>query len=134
MHAAPMTVALLLACTTLATCQDPSDTPYRTAVAPAEVRSLDDITSTERKTKGKQRERADLGLRFGAPRLGGLEVQTVVPRSPGANEGMLPGDIVRGIGRTQVRDAEDLDIALGLLEVGKTVPLVVKRPGIRREV
>ncbi len=129
-----MTVALLLVCTGLAACQDPNDTPYRTAVAPAEVRSLDDITSAERKTKGKQRERADLGLRFGAPRLGGLEVQSVVPRSPGADEGMLPGDIVRGIGRTQVRDAEDLDIALGLLEVGKTVPLVVKRPGIRREV
>jgi len=124
----------LLAQTAPAPQAQADDTPYHTAAVPPNARAVGDLAATAKKGKGKQRERADLGLRFGVPRLGGLEVQTVVPRGPGAAEGLLPGDIVRGIGRTQVRDAEDLDLALGLLEVGKEVPLVVKRPGIRREV
>ncbi len=124
-----------LALTALVAAQDPvADTPYQTATVPRTARSLDELAVATRKAEGKQRERADLGLRFGGPRLGGLEVQTTVPRGPAADEGLLAGDIVRAIGRTQVRDAEDLDVALGLLEVGRPVQLVVKRPGVRREV
>jgi M6 family metalloprotease-like protein len=123
-----------LACLALALAQDPDDTPFRIEVLPKAVRAAEDLASPVRKAEGKVRERAELGARFGAPRSGGLEVQSIVPRGPAADEGVLPGDVVKSIGRTQVRDAEDLEVALGLLEVGKSVPLVIKRPGIRREV
>lgn len=134
-----MSLLLLAALTSILAAQDPpqdppQDTPFQTASVPQGVRTVDEMVAAARKAEGKQRERGDLGLRFGGPRLGGLEVQTVVPRGPAAAEGLLTGDIVRVIGRTQVHDAEDLDVALGLLQVGRPVQVIVKRPGVRREV
>lgn len=105
-----------------------------TDVVPADVRTVETLAAATGKGAGRQRQRADLGIRFGAPRQGGLEVQTVVPGGPAAREGLLTGDIVRAIGRTAVHDAEDLELATGLLRVGQKVRLAVKRPGVRREV
>jgi M6 family metalloprotease-like protein len=100
---------------------------------PADIKTIDTLKGIEVKP-GKQRERASIGIRFGNVGMKGAEIQSVDPGSPAANEGLLTGDFVRSIGRYKLNDIEDVEKALASLRVGEAVPLVVRRPGVRREI
>jgi M6 family metalloprotease-like protein len=100
---------------------------------PADLKTVETLKAFEPKTTGPKKLRPVLGIRFGAYRKTGAEVQSVEPGSPAAAEGLLPGDLVRMIGRYRIDEAEDLENALGALRVGSPVQLSVRRPAVKRE-
>jgi S1-C subfamily serine protease len=63
----------------------------------------------------------------------GLLIMSVEPNAPGAGAGLLVGDILVGIEGDPVRDAEDLQRALGPERVGANVRLQLIRGGARHE-
>lgn len=63
----------------------------------------------------------------------GLLIISVEPNTPGAGAGLLVGDILVGIEGAPIRDAEDLQRALGPERVGATVRLQLIRGGARHE-
>ena len=99
---------------------------------PPDLKTIETLTGVV--SKGPAKLRPVLGIRFGAFRQGSAEIQTTDPGSPAAQAGLLPGDLVRQIGRFRVTDADDLERALAGLRVGEPVQLSVKRPGVRRDV
>ncbi|MEI6129029.1 MAG: M6 family metalloprotease domain-containing protein [Planctomycetota bacterium] len=104
-----------------------------TEVLPPQLKTVETLKVIATKA-GKAREHAVLGIRFGAFRSNGAEVQSVDPGSPAANAGLLTGDFVRSIGRYKLGDVEDLEKALASLRVNDPVVVSVRRPGVRREV
>ena len=63
------------------------------------------------------------------PSAHGILVATVVPGGPAAEGGMLDADVIVSIAGQITRDLQGLREALGKLEAGKTVPIVVLRDG-----
>lgn len=63
----------------------------------------------------------------------GLLIVSVEPNTPGAGAGLLVGDILVGIEGAPIRDAQDLQRALGPERVGVTVRLQLIRGGVRHE-
>lgn len=63
----------------------------------------------------------------------GLLIVSVEPNTPGAGAGLLVGDILVGIEGAPIRDAEDLQRALGPERVGASVRLQLIRGGARHE-
>lgn len=63
----------------------------------------------------------------------GLLIISVEPNTPGADAGLLVGDILVGIEDAPVRGAEDLQRALSPERVGATVRLQLVRGGARHE-
>jgi len=101
---------------------------------PADLKTVETLKAYEPKVTGPKRLRPVLGIRFGAYRRNGAEILSVEPGSPAAAEGLLPGDLVRSIGRYRIDEAEDLENALASLRVGTAVQLFVRRPAVKREV
>ncbi|MBK7644788.1 MAG: M6 family metalloprotease domain-containing protein [Planctomycetes bacterium] len=101
---------------------------------PGDLKTIETLKAYEPKVAGPKKLRPVLGIRFGAYRKTGAEVLSVEPGSPAAAEGILPGDLVRMIGRYRIDEAEDLENALGALRVGNPVQLNVRRPAVKREV
>src|SRR5258707_4660595 len=100
---------------------------------PGDLKTVETLKIYEAKTTGPKRQHPVLGIRFGAYRKNGAEILSVEPGSPAAAEGLLPGDLVRMIGRYRIDEAEDLENALASLRVGSPVQLFVKRPAVKRE-
>ena len=108
--------------------------PQTTSELPADLKTVETLKAFEAKANGPKKLRPVLGIRFGAYRKTGAEVLSVDPGSPAAAEGILPGDLVRLIGRYRIDEAEDLENALASLRVGAPVQLNVRRPAVKREV
>ena len=106
--------------------------PYVTAELPADVQTVETLKAFVGKP-GPRRLRPVLGMRFSTYRASGAEILGVDPGSPAAAEGLLPGDLVRSIGRYRIDEAEDMEKALAALKVGEPVQLAVRRPGVRRD-
>ncbi len=64
----------------------------------------------------------------------GAVVVAVAPGSPAATAGITPGDVVVGIGATEVHRMLDLAAAVQRLDVGSVTQLTVERDGGRRMV
>src|ERR1043166_3258391 len=75
---------------------------------PGDLKTVETLKAVETKP-GPKRLRPVLGIRFGAYRKTGAEIAGVEPGSPAAGEGLLPGDLVRMIGRYRIDDAEDVE-------------------------
>lgn len=60
---------------------------------------------------------------------GGVVVREVVPGSPAAQAGVLPGDVLTMIGSTPVKSAKAFESAVGKLKDGASVPLRLIRRG-----
>jgi len=105
-----------------------------TSEVPADLKTVETLKAYEPKATGPKKLRPVLGIRFGAYRKTGAEVLSVEPGSPAAAEGILPGDLVRMIGRYHIDEAEDLENALAALRVGAPVQLNIRRPAVKREV
>jgi serine protease Do len=60
---------------------------------------------------------------------GGVLVRTVVPGSPAAEAGILPGDVITLIGSSPVKNTAAFDKAVKKLEEGDSVPLRLIRRG-----
>ncbi len=101
--------------------------------AAADLKTVETLKAFEPKGGGPKRLRPSLGIRFGAYRSAGAEIQALDPGSPAAAEGLLPGDVVRVIGNVRIVDAEDLEIALGALRIGVPITLTVRRPAVKRD-
>lgn len=56
-------------------------------------------------------------------------VDEVVPDSPAATQGILPGDAITMIGSTPIRNVADFDKAVAQLEPGQSIPLRLNRRG-----
>ncbi len=110
------------------------ESPRVATVLPSGLKTVETLTAFEPKGSGPERLRPSLGLRFGTYLPAGVEVRAVTPGSPAAAGGLLPGDVVRSIGRYRIGEAEDLERALASLRVGVAVPIGVRRPAVRREV
>jgi S1-C subfamily serine protease len=67
----------------------------------------------------------ELGLSIPPP---GAVVLAVAPRSAAERAGLKPGDLVKELGGTPVRDAADLQIRLALLRTGEVAEFAVSRP------
>jgi S1-C subfamily serine protease len=63
----------------------------------------------------------------------GLLIISVEPNTPGAGAGLLVGDILIGLEGVAIRDADDLQRALGPERVGASVRLQLIRGGARHE-
>src|SRR5258708_3238950 len=109
------------------------DVQQTTSELPADLKTVETLKAYEPKTTGPKRLRPVLGIRFGAYRKTGAEILSLEPGSPAAAEGLLPGDLVRMIGRYRINEAEDLENALPSLRGGQSGPLFVKGPGVKRE-
>ncbi len=123
---------LLLLCAGFARPLD--ELPRTTSELPADLKTVETLKAYEPRTSGPKKLRPALGIRFGAFRSAGAEIASVEPGSPAANEGLLPGDLVRMLGRYKLAEAEDLENALASLRVGTAVQLNVRRPAVKREV
>lgn len=66
--------------------------------------------------------------------LGGALVASVVPTSPAAKAGLVPGVVIRSFDGKDIRRSDDLPWLASTAGIGKTVPLVVEERGKRREV
>lgn len=100
---------------------------------PNDLKTVETLKAYEPKATGPKKLRAVLGVRFGAYRASGAEILSLEPGSPAAAEGLLPGDLVRMIGRYRIGEAEDLENALASLRVGSPVTLFVRRPAVKHE-
>jgi serine protease DegQ len=61
--------------------------------------------------------------------LAGAVVREVDPQSAAERAGLKPGDLVKELGGTPVRNGADLRIRLALLRAGEVAELAVWRPG-----
>jgi M6 family metalloprotease-like protein len=116
----------------LSTAARAQDVPFATAELPADVLTVDTMKTVVVKP-GAARLKPVLGMRFSSYRAAGAEILSVDPGSPAADGGLLPGDLVRSIGRYRIDEAEDMEKALASLKVGEPVPLAVRRPGVHRD-
>ena len=71
----------------------------------------------------------DLAEAFGVDIAQGAVVTQVVPGSPAASAGLLPGDVIVGVDGTSIRNAADLRNKIGLRRVGDRVDLTLVREG-----
>jgi len=76
----------------------------------------------------------ELAQRFGVQSDEGVVVTEVRPDSPAAMAGLAPGDVIREVNRTPVRDLDDVDRGLQRGTDPKTVLLRVEREGSQRYV
>ena len=125
----PVLLALPLLCAL-----SPQEVQQFATELPGDLKTVETLKPYEAKATGPKRQRPVLGIRFGAYRKTGAEISSVEPGSPVAAEGLLPGDLVRRIGRYRIDEAEDLENALASLRVGSPVQLSVRRPAVKREV
>jgi serine protease Do len=72
---------------------------------------------------------AALAAEIGLPGLMGARVTALTPGSPAEAARLQPGDVILEIDGTKVEDDLHLINLVGLLGVGKTVPLVIFRDG-----
>ncbi|MCP4003218.1 MAG: PDZ domain-containing protein [bacterium] len=73
----------------------------------------------------------DLARRYGIPaNVSGLVIRRVIPRSPAANSGLRPGDVILGINRDRIEDRVAFRRAVTKLRGRPQVLLTVKR-GLR---
>jgi serine protease Do len=72
---------------------------------------------------------AALAAEIGLPGLMGARVTALTPGSPAETARLQPGDVILEIDGTKVEDDLHLINLVGLLGVGKTVPLVIFRDG-----
>ncbi len=56
-------------------------------------------------------------------------VETVVPESPAAAQGILPGDAITMVGSSPIRSVADFDKAVAQLAPGQSIPLRLNRRG-----
>jgi len=70
-----------------------------------------------------------LARAFGIPMQRGAVVTSIVPASAADKSGLKPGDIITKINGKQVKNAEVLRNAIGLLRIGKTITLNIIRDG-----
>jgi len=70
-----------------------------------------------------------LAQAFGIPMQRGAVITSIVPDSAADIAGLKPGDIITKINGRQVKNADVLRNAIGLLRIGKTVTLQVLRDG-----
>jgi len=72
---------------------------------------------------------SDLGMEIPS----GALVSQIVQRSPAAEGGLQPGDVILEFGGREVRESREIPIILAYTEVGSTVDLVVLRNGKKKE-
>jgi S1-C subfamily serine protease len=82
--------------------------------------------------RGRQVERAYLGISSRTAQSGGAEVGDVVDRGPAERGGLRQGDVIVEIGGEPVRDQDDVAAAVNARRPGDSVPVVVERGGERR--
>ena len=56
-------------------------------------------------------------------------VEKVVPESPAAAQGILPGDAITMVGSSPIRSVADFDKAVAVLDPGQSIPLRLNRRG-----
>ena len=56
-------------------------------------------------------------------------VENVVPESPAAAQGILPGDAITMVGSSPIRSVADFDKAVAVLDPGQSIPLRLNRRG-----
>ena len=109
----------------------------KTKVIQVKVAKRDDAKIVAQKQPEKIK--ADLGIqvsdltpentnRFNITDTEGVIVTGLEPGGKGAEAGMRPGDIVKGINRQEIRDVNDYDRAMEKLKDGDAVSFLVKRP------
>ncbi|MEX2479526.1 MAG: DegQ family serine endoprotease [Gammaproteobacteria bacterium] len=71
----------------------------------------------------------DLALAFGLAVNEGAVVTSVMPASPAAAAGLMPGDVVTHFDQRKLANAAELRTRIGLARVGKTVEIAYLRDG-----
>ncbi|MCR4414805.1 MAG: trypsin-like peptidase domain-containing protein [Thermoguttaceae bacterium] len=71
----------------------------------------------------------ELASQFGLKESRGVIVTAVVPDSPAAKAGILPGDVVVAVGGQPVRDSEDLRLAIARTKIGAQADVTLHREG-----
>ncbi|GEM_PF-201611 len=103
-------------------------------VLPEDAVTVEGLRKVEVETSSLLRPRADLGWSLGGITWNGMVVAEVEPRGPASKAGILPGDLVQAIGRTEIRETADLEAAFGTLEPGRPVRITVFRPAVHKTV
>lgn len=98
------------------------------AAVAAEIADRDERLVFTRPPEPPRPPRIGLQLSPEADALG-VRVESVVPRGPAAEGGVLPGDVLTSLAGQVVRTREDLLRALGRLEPGKRVEVGLLREG-----
>jgi serine protease Do len=75
-----------------------------------------------------------LKQRLGLQQSAGLMLLGLEPGAPAERGGLLPGDIVLGIGERTVEDGEALQMALGPEAIGRSTRIFLIRGGVLREI
>lgn len=75
---------------------------------------------------------ADLAEAFGLKSQQGAIVNSVLPGSPAADAGLMPGDIITAIDSKKVKNAGDVRNHIGLLPVGENVTFEILRDGKKK--
>lgn len=100
---------------------------------PAGVRTIRQLRTAADRLEGEERALPDLGIRWGASARDGITAQQVKPGGPASKAKILPGDVIRKIGKLRTRDIEEVERATSLLQIGRSVPLLVLRPAVKKE-
>ena len=99
---------------------------------------LDQIRTTGRVVRAQlgviiQEVTPDLGRAMGLDRPVGALVHTVLPGTPAAQAGILPGDIIVEFNNHEIEVSRNLPTQVARTRIGQQVPLVVLRAGQRME-
>jgi len=70
---------------------------------------------------------AEVASALGQGKPGGVMVESVRKGGPAADAGLQPGDVIIGIGRHRIDGIQELRFRLATQEIGKKVPLLVRR-------
>ncbi|MDP6424857.1 MAG: M6 family metalloprotease domain-containing protein [Planctomycetota bacterium] len=108
----------------------PLDDRFVSEIPPGIV-AVETLRTAEKRMRGKARAIPDLGIRWGEAAKSGLTAQRV--NGPAGKAKLLPGDVVRAIGKVRIRNIEDVERAMSLVRVGKDVKLAVLRSAVRKD-
>ncbi len=77
---------------------------------------------------------AELAADMGLPITEGIYIESLAPQGPAIKAGVLPGDVVVGVGNRTVRGAPEFQEAIGRLRPGDTALLKINRRGEQIEI
>ncbi len=78
-------------------------------------------------------KRGYLGIRLG-PAQGGIKIESVEDKSAAKTAGIMPNDIVLGLGGKAIKDVEEFIGAVGRHKPGETIMLKIKRGSEEKEI